>query len=137
MVVEAGRTNAYAIRRSPRLHGGNAIDLEGGTQVHRLRVKPGPVLRFEEGIHRAHHVPDEEISGRIHTSTAIVRLLDGDPAAASVASWTRVERVRTYNYPEGLVTDHRIDLIVSDLPSVLDGGLDEITAALEANDMRP
>jgi peptide chain release factor 1 len=51
--------------------------------------------------------------------------------AAQVGSGDRSERIRTYNFPEGRVTDHRIGLVLHDLPRVLDGTrLDEIIDAL-------
>ncbi len=52
-----------------------------------------------------------------------------------VGSGDRSERIRTYNYPQGRVTDHRINLTVHRLPEVLEGpGLDEVIAALIAED---
>ena len=38
--------------------------------------------------------------------------------------------LRTYNYPQGRVTDHRINLTLYNLPNVLDGALDNIIDAL-------
>ncbi|MGZ8735358.1 MAG: peptide chain release factor 1 [Acidimicrobiia bacterium] len=46
----------------------------------------------------------------------------------------RSEKIRTYNYKESRVTDHRIKLTVHALPAVLDGDLDEIVDALAAAD---
>jgi peptide chain release factor 1 len=52
-----------------------------------------------------------------------------------VGSGDRSERIRTYNFPQGRVTDHRINLTVYNLPEVLDGaGLDPILDALAAED---
>ena len=53
---------------------------------------------------------------------------------AQVGSGERAEKIRTYNFPEQRVTDHRIDLKVHNLPAVLDGDLDELTEALEADE---
>ena len=47
-----------------------------------------------------------------------------------VGSGDRSERIRTYNFPQGRVTDHRIGLTLYQLPAVLDGALDEIIDAL-------
>jgi len=49
---------------------------------------------------------------------------------AKVGSGDRSEKIRTYNYPDRRVTDHRIGFTVHKLPSVMDGDLDEITNAL-------
>ncbi len=52
-----------------------------------------------------------------------------------VGSGDRSERIRTYNFPQGRVTDHRINLTVYNLPEVIDGGgLDPIIDALAAED---
>ncbi len=49
-----------------------------------------------------------------------------------VGSGDRSERIRTYNYPQGRVTDHRIGLTLYKLQQVMDGDLDELTGALVA-----
>jgi peptide chain release factor 1 len=47
-----------------------------------------------------------------------------------VGSGDRSERIRTYNFPQGRVTDHRINLTLYKLQQVLDGDLDELVGAL-------
>lgn len=49
---------------------------------------------------------------------------------SQVGSGERCEKIRTYNYPQNRVTDHRIGLTIYNLPEVLDGDLDEIIDAL-------
>jgi peptide chain release factor 1 len=68
------------------------------------------------------------------------RLLDAqrsEQAAAQAAnrklqvgSGDRSQRIRTYNYPQGRVTDHRINLTLHQLPAIIDGDLDELVGAL-------
>jgi peptide chain release factor 1 len=54
---------------------------------------------------------------------------------SQVRSLDRSERIRTYNFPQDRVTDHRIGLSVGDLPGVLEGrGLDRIIDELAARD---
>jgi peptide chain release factor 1 len=54
---------------------------------------------------------------------------------SQVGSGDRSERIRTYNFPQGRVTDHRINLTLYNLPKVLEGeALDEIINALIAED---
>ncbi len=53
-----------------------------------------------------------------------------------VGSGDRSDRIRTYNFPQGRVTDHRIGLTLHRLQAVLDGDLDELTAALQAAQAR-
>jgi peptide chain release factor 1 len=51
-----------------------------------------------------------------------------------VGSGDRSERIRTYNYPQGRVTDHRINLTLHRLPEILEGQLDELIGALISED---
>ncbi|HEV7562919.1 MAG TPA: peptide chain release factor 1 [Solirubrobacterales bacterium] len=55
---------------------------------------------------------------------------------AQVGSGERSEKVRTYNFPQGRVTDHRIKLTSHNLDGVLGGDLSEFTDALEAEEKR-
>jgi peptide chain release factor 1 len=47
-----------------------------------------------------------------------------------VGSGDRSERIRTYNFPQGRVTDHRINLTLYKLDDVMNGNLDELIRAL-------
>jgi peptide chain release factor 1 len=51
-----------------------------------------------------------------------------------VGSGDRSERIRTYNFPQGRVTDHRINLTLHRLPEILEGQLDELIGALTSED---
>ena len=53
--------------------------------------------------------------------------------AAQVGSGDRSERIRTYNFPQGRMTDHRINLTLYRLEAVMQGDLDEIVDALTAD----
>jgi peptide chain release factor 1 len=55
---------------------------------------------------------------------------------SQVGTGDRAEKIRTYNYGERRVTDHRIKLTVHNLDQVLQGELDELTAALQADEKR-
>jgi len=55
---------------------------------------------------------------------------------SQIGSGERAEKIRTYNYPENRVTDHRIKLTVHQLDRVLQGDLDEFTEALGAEERR-
>ena len=64
-------------------------------------------------------------------------IVDAERSAArrsQVGSGDRSERIRTYNFPQGRVTDHRINLTLHKLDRVMDGDLDEIIDALTAED---
>jgi peptide chain release factor 1 len=56
--------------------------------------------------------------------------------AAQVGTGERAEKIRTYNFPDKRITDHRVGLRVHNLDQVLMGDLDEITAALQDDEKR-
>ena len=49
---------------------------------------------------------------------------------AQVGTGDRSERIRTYNYPQGRVTDHRIGLTLHKLDTIVNGDMDELLDAL-------
>ena len=53
---------------------------------------------------------------------------------SQVGSGMRNERIRTYNFPQGRVTDHRIGLTLYKIDAIMDGGIDEIIDALATAD---
>ncbi|WP_426038618.1 peptide chain release factor 1 [Brevundimonas sp. DC300-4] len=57
-----------------------------------------------------------------------------DARKSQVGSGDRSERIRTYNYPQGRVSDHRINLTLHSLPQILEGDLDPLLNALIAED---
>ncbi len=60
---------------------------------------------------------------------------EAEARKAMVGSGDRSERIRTYNFPQGRVTDHRIGLTLHRLPEILEGpGLGELVDALAAED---
>ena len=58
----------------------------------------------------------------------------GQERRSQVGSGMRNERIRTYNFPQGRMTDHRIGLTLYKLDAVMDGDLDEIIDGLAAAD---
>ena len=62
------------------------------------------------------------------------RAADSAARRSMVGSGDRSDKVRTYNFPQDRVTDHRIGLTVHSLPSVMDGDLDHLIDALQMAD---
>jgi peptide chain release factor 1 len=49
-----------------------------------------------------------------------------------IGSGDRSDRIRTYNFPQGRLTDHRINLTLYKLQSIMEGDLDDVIQALQA-----
>ncbi len=60
----------------------------------------------------------------------------GAARRSKVGSGDRSEKIRTYNYPQNRVTDHRINFSLMELDRVMDGGIGEVIEALVTEDMR-
>jgi protein subunit release factor A len=81
--------------------------------------------QYESGVHRIQWVPPTEQEGRVFTSKVMVAV-----AAEGDESDGPSETIRTYNFPQNRVTDHRIALTLRGLDLIMDGKLDPIIQAL-------
>ena len=60
----------------------------------------------------------------------------GTARKSMIGSGDRSEKIRTYNYPQNRVTDHRINFSIMELDRVMEGNLDPIIEALITEDQR-
>jgi peptide chain release factor 1 len=109
------------------------------TAVRITHLPTGIVIACQD--ERSQH-QNREKAMRILRAHLLERLVDQQKAEIAetrrrqVGTGERSEKIRTYNFPQDRVTDHRIGKTVHDLPSVLDGNLDGLIDALAAEDAR-
>jgi bacterial peptide chain release factor 1 (bRF-1) len=60
----------------------------------------------------------------------------GEERKRQIGWGERSEKIRTYNYPQNRVTDHRIGLSLYNLPEIMEGNLDELVYALKEEDKK-
>ncbi|MCK5547008.1 MAG: peptide chain release factor 1 [Rhodospirillaceae bacterium] len=105
--------------------------------VRITHVPTGTVVQCQDG--RSQHKNKEKamtmLRAKIYDSQRqAVDMERAESRKGQVGSGDRSERIRTYNFPQGRVTDHRIGLTVHKLDRVMEGDLGEIIDALSAED---
>ena len=89
------------------------------------------VVSAEKSQHRNREIAMQVLKTRLYDLERA--RVDGERSAdrkSQVGSGDRSERIRTYNYPQGRMTDHRIGLTLYRLEQILQGDLDEIIDSL-------
>src|SRR2546428_218827 len=118
----AGGKNVNKVEPAVRIHhlpSGLVVTCQDERSQHQNREKAMRILRaklLEREIHRQQQ------------AIALQRRMQ-------VGTGERSEKIRTYNFPQSRVTDHRIGLSLHRLDVVLDGDLDELTEALAAAEL--
>ncbi|MEL6689492.1 MAG: peptide chain release factor 1 [Pseudomonadota bacterium] len=91
------------------------------------------VTSSEKSQHRNREIAMQVLKTRLYDAER--QRVDSERSAdrkAQVGSGDRSERIRTYNFPQGRMTDHRINLTLYKLDAVMGGDLEEIVGALQA-----
>ena len=97
---------------------GIVVQCQDGRSQHKNKEKAMTMLRAKLYDHQRQELDRERAESR----------------KGQVGSGDRSERIRTYNFPQGRITDHRINLTLHKLDRVLEGDLDELVDALSSED---
>lgn len=92
------------------------------------------VVSAEKSQHRNREIAMQVLRSRLYDLER--KRIDGERSAdraSQVGSGDRSERIRTYNFPQGRMSDHRINLTLYKLDQIMQGDLDEIIDALAAD----
>ena len=104
--------------RITHLPSGIVVQCQDGRSQHKNKEKAMTMLRAKLYDHQRQELDRERAASR----------------KGQVGSGDRSERIRTYNFPQGRVTDHRINLTLHKLDRVLEGEMDELVDALTTED---
>ncbi|MEK7878206.1 MAG: peptide chain release factor 1 [Pseudomonadota bacterium] len=102
--------------RITHLPTGIVVECQDDRSQHKNKARALSVL--------AARIKDKQLRDQQQQTAATRKLLIG--------SGDRSERIRTYNFPQGRVTDHRINLTLYKIGTIMDGDLSELTSALSA-----
>ena len=92
------------------------------------------VTSSEKSQHRNREIAMQVLKTRLYDAERMrIDTERSDSRASQVGSGDRSERIRTYNFPQGRMTDHRINLTLYKLDAIMQGDLDEIVDALTAD----
>ncbi len=118
-------------------HGGQGVNTtDSAVQV--MHLPTGLIVRCQDGRSQ---IKNKEKALSILRSRLLEKKQQDEAAKYSshrrslIGSGGREEKIRTYNYPQNRVTDHRIELTLYNLTSFVDGKMDEIVNQLLASDL--
>ncbi|GAA0870634.1 peptide chain release factor 1 [Brevundimonas basaltis] len=115
----------------------------GGQHVNKtdsaVRITHMPSGIVVTSSEKSQHVNRDKAMKNLRVRLYDIQRQEKDQARSSarksqVGSGDRSERIRTYNFPQGRVTDHRIGLTLHSLPQILEGDIDPLLNALIAED---
>jgi peptide chain release factor 1 len=118
-------------------HGGQGVNTTDSA-VQILHIPTGLIVRCQDGRSQ---IKNKEKAMTVLRSRLLERKQQAEAEKYSahrrslIGSGGREEKIRTYNYPQNRVTDHRINLTVYNLPAFVGGDIGDMVAALQKSEM--
>ncbi len=117
-------------------HGGQSVNTtDSAVRITHLATNLVVICQDEKSQHKNKAKAMKVLRSRLYDQELAARqAAERDSRRSMVGSGDRSEKIRTYNFPQDRVTDHRIGLTRHNLPAVMDGELGDIIDALRAHE---
>ncbi|OEY23359.1 peptide chain release factor 1 [Corynebacterium sp. BCW_4722] len=153
--IQTSAAGVYVFPEAEEVESVNIDEKDIRVDVYRSSGKGGQGVNTTDSAVRITHLPTNivvtcqnersQIQNRARAMQVLQARLDqlerekaeaeeAEGRASQVRTMDRSERIRTYNWPENRISDHRINFKANNLDSVLDGNMDELISALQTHE---
>jgi peptide chain release factor 1 len=116
-------------------HGGQSVNTtDSAVRIVHIATNTMVVCQDEKSQHKNKAKAMKVLRARLYERELKKTLEEqGNTRRAMVGTGDRSEKIRTYNYPQDRISDHRINFTIHNLPKIMDGDLDPIITALRTH----
>ena len=153
--IQTSAAGVYVFPEADEIESVNIDEKDLRVDVYRSSGKGGQGVNTTDSAVRITHLPTgivvtcqnerSQIQNRARAMQVLQARLDqlerekaeaeeAEGRASQVRTMDRSERIRTYNWPENRISDHRINYKSNNLDSVLDGNMDDLITALQTHE---
>ena len=153
--IQTSAAGVYVFPEADEIESVNIDEKDLRVDVYRSSGKGGQGVNTTDSAVRITHLPTgivvtcqnerSQIQNRARAMQVLQARLDqlerekaeaaeAEGRASQVRTMDRSERIRTYNWPENRISDHRINYKANNLDSVLDGNMDDLITALQTHE---